>query len=78
MSDFGFALRSGPHHPAHRQLSAGCTAKPFLNRDRLLIGLVLFRLAFFIQGLQIGLFPFCENMVPVLIQKGSLLWFFDH
>ena len=43
-----------------------------MNHDCLLIGLVLLRLTFFIQGLQIGLFPVGENMVAALTRKGSL------
>ncbi len=70
--DFGFAPRSGIHHYGYRHFSAGCNEKPILNLDCLLIGLVLLRLTFFIQGLQIGLFPIGENMVAALTRKGSL------
>ena len=68
---FGFGPRPGTHLSGYRHFSADCTAKPIVNHDRLLIGLVLLRLTFFIQGLQIGFFPICENMVVALTRKGS-------
>tara|TARA_Y100000766_G_C18856025_1_gene580773 strand:+ start:392 stop:568 length:177 start_codon:yes stop_codon:yes gene_type:complete len=40
--------------------------QPILNLDRILIGLELLGLTFLIQGLQMGLFPIGENMVPAL------------
>ena len=50
--------------------------QPILNLDHILIGLVLLRLTFFVQGLQMGLFPICKNAVAALTRKGSLLQFF--
>ena len=50
--------------------------QPILNLDRILIGLVLLRLTFFIKGLQIGFFLICENMVVAVTRKVSLLQFF--
>tara|TARA_Y100001968_G_C18847712_1_gene476602 strand:- start:182 stop:412 length:231 start_codon:yes stop_codon:yes gene_type:complete len=50
--------------------------RPILNLDHILIGLVLLRLTFCVQGLKIGLFPICKNIAAALTQKGSLLKFF--
>lgn len=46
------------------------------NLDRILVGLVLvlLGLTFFIQGLQMGLFPIGEAMAGALTRKGSLFW----
>ena len=50
--------------------------QPIPNLDRILVGLVLvlLGLTFFIQGLQMGLFPIGENMAGALTRKGSLFW----
>lgn len=50
--------------------------QPIPNLDRILVGLVLvlLGLTFFIQGLQMGLFPIGENMAAALTRKGSLFW----
>ena len=75
VSDFGSAKRSGIIMVISIfQLAA--LQQPILNLDRILIGLVLLRLTFFIQGLHMGLFPICENMVVAVTRKVSLLQFF--
>jgi len=38
------------------------------------LGLVLLGLAFFIQGLEMGLFPLGESMAHAFAKKGSVLW----
>ena len=50
--------------------------QPIPNVERVLVGLalVMLGLTFFIQGLQIGLFPIGENMAGALTRKGSLFW----
>ena len=50
--------------------------QPIPNLDRILVGLVLvlLGLTFFIQGLQMGLFPIGEAMAGALTRKGSLFW----
>ena len=50
--------------------------QPIPNLDRILVGLllVMLGLTFFINGLQIGLFPIGENMAGALTRKGSLFW----
>ena len=50
--------------------------QPIPNLDRILVGLVLvlLGLTFFIQGLQMGLFPIGENMAGALTRKGNLFW----
>ena len=70
--DFGFAPRSGiivVIYIFHRAV----LQQSILNLDRMLIGLVLLRLTFFVQGQQMGFFPTCKNMVAALTRKGSLL-----
>jgi len=48
--------------------------QPIPNLDRILVSLMLALLGFtfFIQSLQIGLFPIDENMVGALSQKRNL------
>ena len=50
--------------------------QPIPNLDRIVVGLVLvlLGLTFFIQGLQMGLFPIGEAMAGALTRKGSLFW----
>ena len=50
--------------------------QPIPNVERVLVGLalVMLGLTFFIQGLQIGLFPIGETMAGALTRKGSLFW----
>jgi hypothetical protein len=50
--------------------------QPIPNLDRIFVGLVLvlLGLTFFIQGLQMGLFPIGEAMAGALTRKGSLFW----
>ena len=52
--------------------------QPIANLDSILGGLVLvmFGLALFIQGLEMGLFPIGESMAGDLARKGSLFWLF--
>lgn len=50
--------------------------QPFPNLGEILIGLlfVVLGLMFFIEGLEIGLFPIGENISYALAQKGSVFW----
>jgi hypothetical protein len=50
--------------------------QPIPNLDSILGGLVLvmFGLALFIQGLEMGLFPIGESMAGAFARKGSLAW----
>jgi len=50
--------------------------QPFPNLPEVLLGLVLVVLGmmFFVEGLNIGLFPIGENLSYALAQKGSLFW----
>jgi len=50
--------------------------QPFPNLAPILTGLVLvlLGLAFFIQGLEMGLFPLGESMANAFARKGSVLW----
>lgn len=50
--------------------------QPFPNLANVLIGLVLvvFGLMFFVEGLEIGLFPIGENLSYDLAKKGSVFW----
>lgn len=50
--------------------------QPFPNLGQVLFGLVLvvFGLMFFIEGLEIGLFPIGENLSYALAKKGSAFW----
>ena len=50
--------------------------EPFPNLTEALIGaaLVVVGLAFFIRGLDIGLFPLGETMAQAFAKKGSLVW----
>jgi hypothetical protein len=50
--------------------------QPFPNLGDVVFGLVLvvFGLMFFIEGLEIGLFPIGENLSYALAKKGSALW----
>ncbi len=52
--------------------------QPIANLESILGGLVLvmFGLALFIQGLEMGLFPIGESMAGGLARKGSLAWLF--
>ena len=53
--------------------------QPIPNLGSILGGLVLvmFGLALFIQGLEMGLFPIGESMAGALARKGSLFWLFS-
>jgi len=50
--------------------------QPIPNLEKLLIGtgLVMFGLALFVKGLEIGLFPIGESMAYAFARKGSVLW----
>ncbi|MEG3620091.1 DUF1538 domain-containing protein [Magnetovibrio sp. PR-2] len=50
--------------------------QPFPNLGEILIGtaLVIFGLAFFIRGLEMGLFPLGESMAQAFAKKGSVMW----
>ncbi|MCK4939904.1 MAG: DUF1538 domain-containing protein [Rhodospirillaceae bacterium] len=50
--------------------------QPFPNLAEILIGtaLVIMGLAFFIRGLEMGLFPLGESMAQDFAKKGSLFW----
>ncbi len=50
--------------------------QPFPNLAEILIGtaLVILGLAFFIRGLEMGLFPLGEAMAQAFAQKGSIVW----
>ncbi len=50
--------------------------EPFPNLAETLVGtaLVVVGLAFFVRGLEMGLFPLGEAMAQAFAQKGSLLW----
>lgn len=50
--------------------------QPFPNLMSVIFGfiLVVFGLMFFIEGLEMGLFPIGENLAHALAQKGSLFW----
>ena len=50
--------------------------EPFPNLSEILIGtaLVVLGLAFFVRGLEMGLFPLGEAMAQAFAKKGSLLW----
>lgn len=50
--------------------------QPFPNLGGILVGmiLVLIGLMFFVEGLEIGLFPIGENLSYSLTQKGSVFW----
>lgn len=50
--------------------------QPFPNLGDILIGtlLVVLGLAFFVRGLEMGLFPLGEAMAQAFAKKGSLLW----
>ena len=49
--------------------------QPFPNLDRVIIGVVfvVFGLALFVQGLEMGLFPLGEAMAQAFARKGSLI-----
>ena len=53
--------------------------QPFPNLFDTLFGLalVIFGLMFFIEGLEIGLFPIGENLSYALTKKGSAFWLFS-
>ena len=53
--------------------------QPIANLESILGGLVLvmFGLALFIQGLEMGLFPIGESMAGSSARKGSLFWLFS-
>lgn len=53
--------------------------QPFPEVFDILIGLVLviFGLVFFIEGLELGLFPIGENLSFALTKKGSAFWLFS-
>jgi hypothetical protein len=50
--------------------------QPFPDLVQMLVGalLVLFGLMFFVQGLEMGLFPIGETMAQAFARKGSLAW----
>ncbi len=50
--------------------------QPFPNLSEILIGtaLVIMGLAFFVRGLEMGLFPLGESMAQDFAKKGSLFW----
>ncbi len=50
--------------------------QPFPNLSQILIGtiLVVLGLAFFVRGLEMGLFPLGEAMAQAFAKKGSVLW----
>ena len=50
--------------------------QPIPHWERILAGsvLVVLGLTFFIQGLEMGLFPLGESMAYAFAQKGSLAW----
>lgn len=50
--------------------------QPLPELGNLLVGLVLvlFGLAFFVRGLELGLFPLGESMASAFASKGSLVW----
>ena len=50
--------------------------QPFPNLGDILIGtvLVVFGLAFFVRGLEMGLFPLGESMAQAFAKKGSVVW----
>lgn len=50
--------------------------QPFPNLGEILVGLlfVVLGLMFFIEGLEIGLFPIGENISYALARKGSIFW----
>ncbi|MFN4124166.1 MAG: DUF1538 family protein [Flavobacteriales bacterium] len=50
--------------------------QPFPNLGEIIVGLifVVFGLMFFIEGLNIGLFPLGENLSYALAKKGSMFW----
>ena len=50
--------------------------QPFPNLGEILIGtaLVVLGLAFFVRGLEMGLFPMGESMAQAFAKKGSALW----
>ncbi len=52
--------------------------QPIPHVERILVGLALtmLGLTFFIQGLQMGLFPIGETMAGALTRKGSIFWLF--
>ena len=52
--------------------------QPIPDVERILVGLALtmLGLTFFIQGLQMGLFPIGETMAGALTRKGSVFWLF--
>jgi len=50
--------------------------QPFPNLGEILVGMVfvVLGLMFFIEGLEIGLFPIGENLSHALAKKGSIFW----
>lgn len=50
--------------------------QPFPNLTEIILGLlmVVFGLMFFVEGLEMGLFPIGENLSYALAKKGSLFW----
>ena len=50
--------------------------QPFPNFGEVLFGLILvvFGLMFFVEGLEMGLFPIGENLAYALAKKGSVFW----
>lgn len=52
--------------------------QPFPNLPEILVGLVfvVLGLLFFVEGLEMGLFPIGENLSIQLVRKGSVFWLF--
>jgi len=52
--------------------------QPFPNLPEILVGLVfvVLGLLFFVEGLEMGLFPIGENLSVQLVRKGSVFWLF--
>lgn len=52
--------------------------QPFPNLPEILVGLgfVVVGLFFFVEGLEMGLFPIGENLSAQLVRKGSAFWLF--
>ena len=50
--------------------------QPFPNLTEILVGtmLVILGLAFFVRGLEMGLFPLGESMAQAFARKGSVMW----
>ena len=69
---------SRPYHPRYRSFSAPNPAATHSKPADLIIGtlLVVAGLTFFVQGLNMGLFPLGETMANEFARKASLPWLF--